>query len=105
MENIGLNGNSIDVLRSIYIDILCCVRLECSLLFHTFQTYQGLRQGRHLSALLFLLYINDFNKRMEKVNYMTPCFQGKEMKNLIFADDLVIMPEAAGSMRRHLKGF
>ena len=91
LEKLGLNGNISRVLKSLYIDYQCCVRLNG---FSTdyFSVKCGLKQGCILSPLLFNLYVNDLITSLKVTGKGIPINDHK-VCCLAYADDIVIMAE------------
>lgn len=91
LTKIGVPFQLLETIRSIYESTVCCIRSSSDHISTEFQTYQGLGQGCHLSALLFLLYINDIYEWMDEVHTTSPSIKGKEIKVLLYADDIVFL--------------
>lgn len=98
----GMDAKTISILQSIYKDTNGCVLMDGARVTRRFCMARGLKQGCHLSALLFILYINDLYEWLEGVSVASPCVGQKEIKSLLYADDLVIMAKTVGGMRRML---
>lgn len=58
-----------------------------------------------MSAILFILYINDMDEALHDIDTISPCLGNKEIKMLLYADDAVIITKTVGGLRRALKGL
>lgn len=100
-----MSPGMVEILKSIYKEPGCCVRINENYVSDVFYTTRGLRQGCQLSAILFVLFINDIVEHMEDIETISPCIKRDEIKILLYADDAVLLSNSVGGMRRSLKAL
>ena len=90
LNNNGINGPFLSILKRIYSNFACAVKIGNK---HTqiFQCTKGLRQGCPLSPNLFNIYVNDLFSRLFKANSDPLLLDQIPMSVLMYADDLVIL--------------
>ena len=86
---IGIRGNTLKVIQTIYSDVKCSVRINnCLSDVLVIDVNYVLKQGCLISPLIFNLYINDMitevNKLRRGIN-----INGKLVSVLLYADDIV----------------
>ena len=87
-----MSGKILRVLKGLYKNANVCIRKESGCVMEEFKTERGLRQGCQLSPILFTLYINGIIECLEKIETHSPSSKGgKEVKVLLYADDLVLL--------------
>ena len=64
LEKMGINGNMLSAVKSIYANVSSCVKLTMST--EWFDVKTGLRQGCLISPLVFNIYINDLAMRIKQ---------------------------------------
>ena len=91
LEDLGIAGNILNVIKVIYKDVQYCIRLNG---LHTdwFSVGTGLKQGCLLSPLLFNLFINNLVDAIKSLNVGVD-IDGEKAGILLYADDLVLMAE------------
>lgn len=89
--HIGISGNMMSALVSIYKDVKCCIRLNG---FKTdwLNVDCGLKQGCSLSPILFNFYVNDLITQISDLGLGID-IDGEKVAVLLYADDLVILSE------------
>ena len=93
---IGINGPFLNCIQALYSDIKASVRLNKSL-SPTFNCEAGLREGEHLSPLLFSIFINDLDIFLEQngSNGLSLKFDNNvevlKLFTLLYADDTTIL--------------
>ena len=102
LQGLGLHGDIINSTMAMYLDVRLCVRVG-GLCGATFGSDVGVKQGDPLSPLLFGLFID----RLEHVfNGILPntgvTLAGKLLKNLLYADDLVLLAESPQELQQFL---
>ena len=70
LQNIGINGNILELIRNIYKKTTCAVKIDDQIT-DFFSYSKGVRQGCPLSTLLFNLYVNDIFQMINN-NTQTP---------------------------------
>ena len=65
MLNMGIDGVFVKCVQALYSDIKSLVKLNTKL-SPSFNCEAGLREGEHLSPLLFSIFINDLDSYLEK---------------------------------------
>ena len=91
LEDLGLAGNILNVIKVIYMDVQYCIRLNG---LHTdwFNVRTGLKQGCLLSPLLFNLFNNNLVQTINSLNVGVD-IDGEKVGILLYADDLVLIAE------------
>ena len=90
MENLGLHGKMLQLIKAIYKSTKCAVKYDDKVT-QFFDFSKGVRQGCPLSPLLFNLYVNDL---IELIDSATKCQVGLseiEINSLMYADDIVVL--------------
>ena len=99
---IGLPASVVDLLRSLYQENHCQIKLNRRLT-PPIPTACGLRQGCPLSTVLFNLYIADFSRLLRAaVPGCGVAVGGRRVADISFADDTVLLDTVAGRMQRML---
>lgn len=97
LSDIGLTGKMFDAVKSLYISVKSCVRVN-NLKTEWFDIKCGLRQGCILSPLLFNLFINDLSLYLKSfgigitIGDETVCI-------MLYADDIVLLAESAADLQ------
>ena len=103
----GLIGEILDVIKSM------CISPKVSLIHQNkisqiFLTTIGLKQGDVLSTILFNIYINDLpwrlleDSRSPDTASDIPYLDDTKIKNLLFADDLAILPLSKEDLQKRI---
>lgn len=101
LSSMGVGKKLIKVLKSWYGEARICVRKGKSVyVTEDFKTGRGVRQGCQLSPILFALYINEIIKHLEEVETHSPCLGSREVKCLLYADDLVLLSLSKVGLQR-----
>ena len=85
----GIGGKIYDLIKSKYSDNQCCVKIR-NKRTEFFKQRKGVHQGCNLSPTLFNIYINKLATFLEQSPSPGLDLQGKEIKLLMYADDLVL---------------
>ena len=89
LENKGINGNFLKLIKNIYSKTKCAVKIN-NKTTHFFNYDKGVQQGNPLSPLLFNLYINDIFDILKNEGALNLDNQ-KTFNALMYADDLISM--------------
>ena len=100
LENLGINGNFLDLIKSIYKNTKCAVKFNNKTT--NFMDYKrGVLQGNPLSPLLFNLYINDIIERLKPTRDIT--LNGIDKFNvLMYADDIIVFANSKEILQQNL---
>ena len=88
LENKGINGNFLALLKSIYCKTKCAVKIN-NKTTQFFKYEKGVQQGNPLSPLLFNLYVNDIFQEITNQNPVS-LDDIHNFNALMYADDLII---------------
>ena len=103
LENKGINGNFLDIIRNIYSSTECAVKINGKST-KQFKYEKGVLQGNPLSPLLFNLFINDIFEAIKNDSSIT--LDGENSFNaLMYADDLIIMATSPEELQKSLDGL
>ena len=103
LQNKGISRNTIELLKAIYNQVLGSVKLPNLKRTQEFDIQSGVRQGCHLSAVLFNLYLDELVTKLEGENMHAPSIKNTTIPILLYADDLVIIAESEIGLKRALK--
>ena len=103
LENLGINGNFLNLIKHIYKSMTCNVKIDnkCT---QSFRYEKGVQQGNPLSPLLFNLFINDIFQAMKNDNMVT-IDNENYFNTLMYADDLIILAPTHRALQRSLDGL
>ena len=103
LENKGINGNFLNIIKNIYDMTECAVKINGKLT-KQFKYEKGVLQGNPLSPLLFNLFINDIFEAIRNESPIT--LDGVNKLNaLMYADDLIIMATSPDELQKSLDGL
>lgn len=97
----GIGGKLYDIIKDMYNNNRCCVKINEQRTSY-FQQAKGVRQGCSLSPLLFNLYINELAVNIEQSKSPGLTLEGKEIKCLLFADDLLLLSPTEEALQESL---
>jgi len=86
----GIGGRTYDIIKDIYNGNKCGVKINDKRTDYFSQT-KGVSQGCSLSPTLFNIYINELASALEKSSCPGLTLEGREIKSLLYADDLLLL--------------
>ena len=96
----GINGKVLDVIKSLFAKVKSCVRGQDSLT-NLFSFHRGVRQGCLLSPLLFTLFLNDLDSKINAVS--TGVRLGdRNICTLLYADDIFLLANSGDDLQSQL---
>ena len=100
LENLGVNGNFLEIIKNIFKKTTCAVKLNGKIT-NFFPYDKGVQQGNHVSPLLFNLYVDDIfqhiaNKDPVSLNNTTL------INALMYADDLSLLSTSKDGLQSSL---
>lgn len=111
LTNTGINGKLFRVIYNMYLDIKSCVTVNNNI-SPFFKSYCGVRQGENLSPILFSIYLNDLQSKLEINNDGLVIEQPNinmdlylKLFVLLYADDTVIVSDNERSFQNLLNDF
>jgi hypothetical protein len=93
----GINGNVYKIIKSIYQETTCCIKIN-DMLTNWFETESGVLQGDTLSPTLFNVFINDLVSEVNMLNKGIP-IGDHNLSILLYADDIVIMSDCEENLQ------
>ena len=99
---IGVSGQIIRVLQSMYAKATARVKLTTSEATKSFNCQKGIRQGCNLSPLLFSFFFGGLETEMVKNEAGVPLMD-ETLNMMIFADDIVLLSTSAQGLKKHLE--
>ena len=100
LENNGINGNFLDLIKNIYKKTKCAVKLrDKTTKFFGYE--KGVQQGNPLSPLLFNLFINDIFEAVKNGGPVS-LDDTNFFNALMYADDLIIMATSKEELQKSL---
>ena len=100
LENKGINGNFLELIKSIYKKTRCAVKIN-NRTTNFFGYGKGVQQGNPLSPLLFNLYINDLFETLKNDSSVSLDNQ-HNINALMYADDLIILSTTEHGLQKSL---
>ncbi len=103
LEGFGINGRILECLRSMYRQDQACLHHPEEGLMPTFLCHIEVKQGCPLSPLLFSLFIDGLEKRLNALESDTPPMLGQlAVCLLLYADDLALMSHTPAGLQKQL---
>ncbi len=103
LEGLGISGRILECLRSMYRQDQACLHHPEEGLTPTFLCHIGVKQGCPLNLLLFGLFIDGLEKRLNALEGDAPPMLGQLAVRLLpYADDLAIMSHTLAGLQKQL---
>jgi len=103
MEGLGISGQILECLRSMYHQDQACLHHLKEGLTPTFLFRIGVKQGCPLSPLLFGLFIDGLEKRLNVLEGDTPPMLGQQaVRLLLYTDNLALMSHIPAGLQKQL---
>jgi hypothetical protein len=103
LEGLGISGRILECLRSMYCQDQACLHHPEEGLTPTFLCRIGVKQGCPLSPLLFGLFIDGLEKRLNVLEGDAPPMLGQlAVRLLLYADDLALMSHTRAGLQKQL---
>ena len=104
LENLGLHGKLLSLIKNIYKNTKCAVKCDDKLT-QFFDFDKGVRQGCPLSPLLFNLYVNDVFALIDNSIDSPIHLNNQRINALMYADDLVILAKNENDLQNSLNNL
>ena len=106
LEQMGITRKMIDMLKSIYASVKCCVKCD-GMTSDSFQCLNGLKQGCKLSPLMFSLLMTSLVKEIkEKGKHGIQLIaNGVDIFVLVFADDIVLLSDTVPGLQNQINSM
>ena len=104
LENKGINGNFLNLIKNIYDSTSCAVKVN-NKTTNFFPYKKGVQQGNPLSPLLFNLFINDIFEAVKNENSMITLDGVTKFNTLMYADDLILMSSTKEGLQESLNSL
>jgi hypothetical protein len=103
LEGLGISGGILECLRSMYRQDQACLHHPEEGLTPTFLCRIGVKQGCPLIPLLFGLFIDGLEKRLNVLEGDTPPMLGQlDVRLLLYADDLTLLSHTPVGLQKQL---
>ena len=100
LENLGINGNFLNLMKSISKNTKCAVKVNGKTT-DFFNYEKGVHQGNPISPLLFNIFINDLCQELKSPQDIS--LDNKHTFNtLMYADDLIILSTSKDNLQTNL---
>lgn len=105
LEKIGISNKIINFIKAVYYDTEAKVKTDSKETTQTFKVRAGVRQGCQLSAILFMIYVNDIPDFIKSSvdNIHEPYIRKIGVPLLMYADDIVLVSESPIGLQRQLR--
>ena len=102
IQNIGINGNILELIQNIYKKTKCAVKVD-NKITEFFSYSKGVRQGCPLSPILFNLFVNDIFQMIDN-NTPNPLYlnENNPLNVLMYADDLIMIAESEAQLQKKM---
>jgi len=105
LQRAGIGGCMLDTLRALYADVPVCVKTSEGL-SQTFQSVIGVKQGCPLSPLLFGIFLDDFEKHLQRTVppelAQIPQLHGHTVPPMLFAADMLLISTSVEGLNSQL---
>ena len=101
LENLGINGNFLNLIRDIYKQTKCAVKIN-NKTTQFFNYNKGVLQGNPLSPILFNIFINEIFKKVQNTNSMLTLDGTNYFNALMYADDLILLSTTEEGLQNSL---
>ena len=101
LMNIGIRGNILNLIKSMYENLEACVRVNGQLT-DWFWVTSGVRKGDNLAPTLFAIFVNDIAADINGLNLGVPILNDERLSILKYADDIVLLAESAEDLQTML---
>ena len=100
LENLGINGNFRNLIKSIYRNTKCAVKVNGKTT-NFFNYEKGVHHGNPISPLLFNIFINDLCQELKSTQDISLDNKHK-FNTLMYADDLIILSTSKDNLQKNL---
>ena len=102
LQNVGITGNLLELLKDVYKKSKCAVKVNHSLTAFFYYT-KVVRQGCLISPIIFNIDLNDIFDIINEGNETNLSLNDAQKVNaLMYADDLVILSDTKEGLQKHL---
>ena len=102
LKKMGISHKMLRILQRIYSKVGMRVLTGWGEISSGFESKKGVRQGCQLSPILFSLFINDLVDHMRDTDTHAPWIGGRDIKMLLYADDVVLLTETGIGLQKGL---
>ena len=99
LQTIGVSGNFLKILHSMYGTIKSCVKISPNTVTAPFPCNKGIRQGDGPSPVLFSLYMNDIPNLLTDKKCLGIKLEDQNINCLMYADDLIPIRTSANDLQ------
>ena len=103
----NIHGRVLNVLRNMYCKLKSCVEAADGTISDSFPCEIGTRQGCMISPILFVLYLNEFIKQINRsdCNGIFIDEEHRQVNMLLYADDIVLVGDNIGHIQKLLNNL
>ena len=104
MIQLGVNGNILAIIRSLYDNVKCCVKYNNEI-SDFFNCKNGLLQGEVLSPILFSMYVNDCEMHLLADDCPSVVIHTLNLFLVMYADDMVLLAESPEGLQQNINAL
>ena len=104
LENLGINGNFLNLIRDIYKQTKCAIKIN-NKTTQFFNYNKGVLQGNPLSPILFNIFINEIFKKVQNTESMLTLDGTNYFNALMYADDLILLSTSEEGLQNSLNSL
>ena len=102
LSSMGMPTKILNAVKGMYEYTVSSIKITPREITEGIPIRKGVRQGCQLSPVLFVLFMNDLDEWLKEKGTHPPCIGEKEIKILMYADDIVLLSISKIGLQRAL---